>query len=899
MTDKSNHNSSSSDKKVILPDSINEKSEVDIFNIKSKEQYKNALKTHQNLMSEHSDFVSLDQLDGKSLKQKTKILKDRSKNTVTEAVLMYLEDAEKIYLDSYVTPKNCRNISKFISKQLEDTSKGIAPSQTQRDVTLKRRLGDCDEFLKNPIGKNSSVKSNNFKSDISSQGMFCWSDILNGGTAFGSNWLAKLPDGGFGCFKGQHTLGIRTSLFRNGVAFIDPESKNILFDESDYNAIPNFDYIKFTEDYLETLKKTDEKTKITLYNLTKNGMKHMCGKNPTKENFYVLYRIETAICKFNISDGDSESNNVLHRIEGENQQPQSDIDQNQLDFDNILGIEEHNNLLVKSSKSLCKSYEKYKQPDSLKKTSGAVQPETRYFQPFKPDIDAKDKGEFNGAFYEYNRSLCCTCFDPEWGKVKTIKDLKPDEKLFDTTSRDCIIDSVDGKGTKKWIVKYKKSVAKGTKGLTQKDANDYKLSRNKKFLKITNEFATTNEKVADNNKHDIIFFQSDLHLEKIRNLAIKYCNKIIKEYNATIEDENDKYTPLEYESIKNKRLIHPFGELLFPSLLKIFYFIGEQDRLWDMDSYEDVIKHLADVAEDFINSIEGGELDGIWKERVYKKDEELFQQELKSHCGSRLLLALSGRTDLTGTHTLLELYDKLLVKRAISYKKKVKTEGAIIGRRIVDSFLGGNPNMVGGNTGFLGEDGTGNRCSVNFSSNGNVNFTDAEIQGSHENLEDNENFEEIGPGPNCRKVTIQPRHQNLTNKKSFHGFYRSLAETLKSSDDIRSQSPKSLEETHGEEKANMIIMEANNGSLAVNSHLKVHGYDEYLEGKITSDFLYERRKKIEEHIKLTSCVKTDHLDDKQVYEFTKVEYNMWECEDEKLHESIKKFQQFCSVHGIL
>ena len=37
------------------------------------------------------------------------------------------------------------------------------------------------------------------------------------------------------------------------------------------------------------------------------------------------------------------------------------------------------------------------------------------------------------------------------------------EKLFDTTSRDCIIDSVDGKGTKKWIGKYKKSVAKGTK----------------------------------------------------------------------------------------------------------------------------------------------------------------------------------------------------------------------------------------------------------------------------------------------------------------------------------------------------------------------------------------------------------------------------------------------------
>ena len=46
-------------------------------------------------------------------------------------------------------------------------------------------------------------------------------------------------------------------------------------------------------------------------------------------------------------------------------------------------------------------------------------------------------------------------------------------------------------------------------------------------------------------------------------------------------------------------------------------------------------------------------------------------------------------------------------------------------------------------------------------------------------------------------------------------------------------------------------------------------------------------------------MKTDHLDDKQVYEFTKVEYAMWECEDEKLHESIKKFQQFCSVHKIL
>ena len=76
-----------------------------------------------------------------------------------------------------------------------------------------------------------------------------------------------------------------------------------------------------------------------------------------------------------------------------------------------------------------------------------------------------------------------------------------------------------------------------------------------------------------------------------------------------------------------------------------------------------------------------------------------------------------------------------------------------------------------------------------------------------ENLEDNENFEEIKSNPNCRKVTIQPRHQNLTNKKSFHGFYRSLTETLKSSDDIRSQSPKDLEETQFTEKANMILME--------------------------------------------------------------------------------------------
>ena len=58
-------------------------------------------------------------------------------------------------------------------------------------------------------------------------------------------------------------------------------------------------------------------------------------EKPHKRKLYVRYRIETAICKFNISDGDSESNNVLHQI-SENQQPQSVIDQNQLDFDNIL-----------------------------------------------------------------------------------------------------------------------------------------------------------------------------------------------------------------------------------------------------------------------------------------------------------------------------------------------------------------------------------------------------------------------------------------------------------------------------------------------------------------------------------------------------------------------------------
>ena len=32
--------------------------------------------------------------------------------------------------------------------------------------------------------------------------------------------------------------------------------------------------------------------------------------------------------------------------------------------------------------------------------------------------------------------------------------------------------------------------------------------------------------------------------------------------------------------------------------------------------------------------------------------------------------------------------------------------------------------------------------------------------------------------------------------------------------------------------------------VRVNSHLKVHGYDEYLEGKITSNFLYERRRRL-------------------------------------------------------
>ena len=127
MTDKSNHNPSSSDKKIILPDSINEKSEVDIFNIESEEQYRKAFKAHQNLMSKHSDFVSFDQLDGKSLEEQTKILEDHSKNTITGDVLMYLEDAEKLYLDKLCNSKNCRNISKFISKQLEDTSKGIAP----------------------------------------------------------------------------------------------------------------------------------------------------------------------------------------------------------------------------------------------------------------------------------------------------------------------------------------------------------------------------------------------------------------------------------------------------------------------------------------------------------------------------------------------------------------------------------------------------------------------------------------------------------------------------------------------------------------------------------------------------------------------------------------------------
>ena len=211
-------------------------------------------------------------------------------------------------------------------------------------------------------------------------------------------------------------------------------------------------------------------------------------------------------------------------------------------------------------------------------------------------------------------------------------------------------------------------------------------------------------------------------------LLLNFVIKNIRKYNATIEDENDKYTPLEYESIKNKRLIHPYRELLFPSVLKTVYFIGEQDGLWDMDSYEDVIEHLADALEDFINSIEGGELDEIWKERVYKKDEELFQQELKSHCGSRLLLALSGRTDLTQTHTLLELYDKLLVKRAYLRIRRKSKLRVIVGRRIVDSFLGGNPSMVGGNT-LSEKTELQNRCSVNFSSNGNVNFTDAEIQG--------------------------------------------------------------------------------------------------------------------------------------------------------------------------
>ena len=55
-------------------------------------------------MSKHSDFVSFDQLDGKSLEEQTNP-RSHSKNTVTGDVLMYLEDAEKLYLASCVTPK--------------------------------------------------------------------------------------------------------------------------------------------------------------------------------------------------------------------------------------------------------------------------------------------------------------------------------------------------------------------------------------------------------------------------------------------------------------------------------------------------------------------------------------------------------------------------------------------------------------------------------------------------------------------------------------------------------------------------------------------------------------------------------------------------------------------------
>ena len=91
-----------------------------------------------------------------------------------------------------------------------------------------------------------------------------------------------------------------------------------------------------------------------------------------------------------------------------------------------------------------------------------------------------------------------------------------------------------------------------------------------------------------------------------------------------------------------------------------------------MDSYEDVIEHLADVFWGFYQFYWGRRTWWNLEREIYKKDEELFQQELKSHCGSRLLLALSGRTDLTGTHTLLELYDKLLVKRAIRIRRKSK-----------------------------------------------------------------------------------------------------------------------------------------------------------------------------------------------------------------------------------